>query len=277
MNDTVVLYHANCADGFGAAWAAWKALGDSPRYIPVQYGQPIPDTPVGGTVYILDFSYPRADLITLAHRSSKVVVLDHHKTAKDELEGLDGTVPGLTVRFDMHKSGAILAWEHFHRGIEAPLLLRYVQDRDLWAWELIDSREFSAALSAYPRTFDQWSAIDSFLRADKSGVSRMCADGRLLLMYQGTLVAGLVEKAKPAEVGGYTVPCVNSPLFQSEVGEELCRKFPEMPFAAVWFALDLDTEVWSLRSRNGFDVSAVAKALGGGGHPAAAGFKKARS
>ena len=27
-----VLYHANCADGFGAAWAAWQKLGDDADY-----------------------------------------------------------------------------------------------------------------------------------------------------------------------------------------------------------------------------------------------------
>jgi len=24
----LVIYHANCDDGFGAAWCAWKALGE---------------------------------------------------------------------------------------------------------------------------------------------------------------------------------------------------------------------------------------------------------
>lgn len=28
MDKTYVLYHGNCWDGFGAAWAAWNALGE---------------------------------------------------------------------------------------------------------------------------------------------------------------------------------------------------------------------------------------------------------
>ena len=33
----VVLYHADCLDGFGAAYAAWEKFGDTAEYIPVQY------------------------------------------------------------------------------------------------------------------------------------------------------------------------------------------------------------------------------------------------
>lgn len=40
---TYVLYHANCPDGFGAAWAAWMALGSADvNYLPCAYGRPLP-------------------------------------------------------------------------------------------------------------------------------------------------------------------------------------------------------------------------------------------
>ena len=40
-----ILYHAHCTDGFGAAWATHKRLGDHHegskiQYLPVSYGQP---------------------------------------------------------------------------------------------------------------------------------------------------------------------------------------------------------------------------------------------
>src|SRR3989338_9515798 len=40
---TAILYHANCPDGFGGAYAAWKKFGDSAEYIPVKHGKPIPE------------------------------------------------------------------------------------------------------------------------------------------------------------------------------------------------------------------------------------------
>ena len=43
-----ILYHAHCADGFGAAWATHKRLGDhhegsKVHYLPVSYGEPPPE------------------------------------------------------------------------------------------------------------------------------------------------------------------------------------------------------------------------------------------
>lgn len=38
----VVLYHADCMDGFGAAWALWKRFPQA-RYVAVKHGNPPPD------------------------------------------------------------------------------------------------------------------------------------------------------------------------------------------------------------------------------------------
>ncbi len=38
MRKSVVLYHADCNDGFAAAYAAWVALGEDEEYVPVKYG-----------------------------------------------------------------------------------------------------------------------------------------------------------------------------------------------------------------------------------------------
>jgi uncharacterized protein len=271
MSDsTIVLYHAACADGFGAAFAAWTVLKDSAVYIPVQYGQPYPPEIEGGVarLFILDFSYPRAVLGRLAECASEILVLDHHKTAREELEGLP------FARFDLEKSGAVLAWEHFHPGEGVPMLLRYVQDRDLWRWELPASREFSARLAATPRAFDHWEYLLNVAENESARV-QFCREGGAILLAQRVHVATLCDRAYWTEVDGHRVPCVNTPLFQSEVGEELCRRHPDAPFAAV-FSAGEGEEYWSLRARGGFDVSAVAKRLGGGGHPAAAGFERAR-
>jgi uncharacterized protein len=53
---TFVLYHANCPDGFGAAFAAWLKFGETAEYIPVKYGDISPQH-VSGTVHIVDFSF----------------------------------------------------------------------------------------------------------------------------------------------------------------------------------------------------------------------------
>ena len=51
-----VIYHADCTDGFGAAYSAWKLLGNRAEYHACKHGTPPP--PVKGkNVVILDFAF----------------------------------------------------------------------------------------------------------------------------------------------------------------------------------------------------------------------------
>lgn len=278
---TVVVYHAHCVDGFGAAFAAWCALGNSAEYLPVSYSEPMPEIPDGARVYIVDFSWPfdheaREQLLALAARC-ELTVLDHHKTAREALEGLD------FAHFDMSKSGAVLAWEYFQNvepaedayGVRGPVpqLLLYIQDRDLWKWELPNSREFSAGLSLVKREFDRWLAIiapESERRRD------IIAEGRISLKRDGILVESMCKRAYQTALtdGKRMVPimAVNAPVLQSECCHRLLEKFPDHQVVAAYFDENTLRRFWSLRSRPGFDCSVIAKVRGGGGHAQAAGF-----
>ena len=62
--EKLVIYHAECLDGFTAAWAASLALGRGPdvEYFPAKRGSSVRPDCAGKEVYILDFSYDRATL-----------------------------------------------------------------------------------------------------------------------------------------------------------------------------------------------------------------------
>ena len=64
----IMIYHANCADGFGAAWAAWMRWGDEVEYFPCAYGQEPPDVS-GKHVMIGAFSFKRDVLHSLSLRA----------------------------------------------------------------------------------------------------------------------------------------------------------------------------------------------------------------
>lgn len=256
---THILYHAQCADGFGAAYAAWKVLGDSAEYLPVRHGEPPPELPATARVAMVDFSYHRPELEGMRARLSEFLVLDHHKSAQEELSGLD------YAHFDMHKSGARMAWEYWHPGQELPELLAYVEDRDLWRWSLPHSREVSLALQCHPMEFPLW---------DELVVADLMAEGKAIVRFQNQQVARAVSRARLIEVGEWTVPVVNSCLFQSEIGDDLCRAYPDAPFSAVYYLNQKNQQAWSLRSIGDFDVSEVARRFGGGGHRNAAGFAR---
>lgn len=257
---TQVWYHANCADGFGAAWSAWKVLGDAAEYHPVRHGDPMPSYPADARIAIVDFAYPRELLLELESKVETLLVLDHHRSAAEDLRGLS------FARFDMEKSGARMAWEYWHEGKELPELLAYVEDRDLWNWKLPDSRAVALAITQRLFSFETW---------DNYTVEGLKAEGRVLLGYQEALLARAMSKLHWTELDGHRIPVVNSLLFQSELGDELCKKFPEAPFAAVYYQKE-GVEAWSLRSIGEFDVSRVAAKFGGGGHRNAAGFSRPR-
>jgi len=251
----IVLYHAECMDGFGAAWAIWKRF---PRatFIPVKHGNPPPPTIAGRHVVIADFSYPRPILEELARSVATLQVLDHHITAQQALAGLP------YAYFDLKKSGAVLAWEWAHRS-PAPWLLRYIQDKDLWEWALPGSREISAALASYPFDFRVWSGFR------QESLER---EGQAILRYENEIVTKLADSAVLVQFRGETVPAVESAVLTSQIGERLSGSHP---FCIIWHDRD-GKRYFSLRSSaTGADVGAIAASYGGGGHTHAAGFSVA--
>lgn len=274
-----VLYHGNCPDGWAGAWAAFRALGDRGRYIPVLYGDDPPGIPVGAPVVLVDFSYPRDVLLAMAERTlptGMLTVLDHHKTAQADLADLVPTGGsdrpaglGLVV-FDMEKSGAMLAWEFWHEPDPAPQIIRYVQDRDLWRFELEHSHEIYAWMSSYARgDFGLYSAMaDTLEQMPRSAV----LEGKALLRLQRQYVETMCQQAVTLNLAGHHVPVVNASVLFSEAGERLCELHPDAPFAAYYFDRGDGSTQWGLRSRGEVDVSEVAKLYGGGGHHNAAGF-----
>lgn len=287
MKNKYVLYHASCADGFGAALAAWLSLGESANYIAVQYGKPIPEIPNGSEVFILDFSYPTQPLTELWGRSAKLVVLDHHATARTELQSMVVKEPSV-IRFDMEKSGAVLAWEYFHLGTPVPELMLYLQDRDLWQWKLPDSREVSDAIRSYPFDFSVWEqfitktgAILS-LSIEGVGIRRMtkqivelAARNARFAIFQKS---GSVDFQDSLDALGpdyslyQAAPVLNCTAFISETCEQMLALHPQAKFVASYFDAKDGSRIWSLRSRKDFDCSKISKQFGGGGHAQASGF-----
>ena len=249
---TVVLYHADCLDGFGAAWALWKKYPDA-RYLAVEHGLSPPSGLDHDHVVMVDFSYPREVVERLAESTASLRILDHHVTAQAALAGLP------YAYFDMKKSGAVLAWEWAHPE-PVPWLLQYIQDKDLWEWRLPMSREINAALDSYPFDFQVWNGLTQ---------DTLELEGRAILRREDVLIAKIVKEAVLVEFEGETVPAVYSPVMTSQIGERLCRDYP---FCIIWHQRN-GRRYFSLRSKPGtVDVSAIAARHGGGGHVNAAGF-----
>lgn len=256
---THIIYHKNCPDGFGAAWAAWKVLADRAKYIPMAYDEPMPDLPADSRVLMVDFCPARAQCMELANKVESLRVLDHHQTSADGMRG----VPWAT--FDMEHSGAYLSWAHFH-GLNVPEFVLFLEDRDLWRFKMPYSREVAAALSSYPKKFVVWEQLYGM------GMEKLKLDGGTILRSQRQRIEEMCAQVRWMEFDGHKVPVVNASTLFSETVDFLCQKFPDVPFAAYYFDRADNKRQWGLRSPNRFDVTPIAKKRGGGGHPGASGF-----
>lgn len=285
------IYHGHCADGFAAALTVWEFFSGGVDLYAANHGDPHPSHTLyeGRVVIIVDFSYSANTLRHMADHAHFVLVLDHHKSAAEALESLPKIVDihpvynalqgkpfegsNLFAQFDMNRSGAMMAWDFFFPGSDAPRLIRYVQDRDLWQHKLPLTKEVNAALSTVDMNIADWRHFSKVL---------MMTDGLDLIADRGTAVLAMQAKhhdsiigqgLQEMMIGGHYMKVVNCPgFYASDVVGKLAEA-SVVGVAASYYDSD-DKRHFSLRARgkNGPDVSAIAVQYGGGGHAAAAGF-----
>ena len=261
---TYVLYHSRCIDGFGAAWAARQALGDKATYVAVYHGGPLPKFETRSHIIMVDFCLKRDGILSLLSDDHEVTILDHHKTAVAELSGIKHE--NLFVEFDMDRSGSVITWNYFHPGKPVPVILQWIQDRDLWRWELPETDAATEALMTYDYNFDVWDKIFA------EDAQFLTLEGLALVRAREKTIGEVLGRVYFSDVGGHKVPVVNTDSYISNLLNRVCAEYPDYPFAAAWNMRANGSRKWSLRSIGDFDVSKIAANFGGGGHKNAAGF-----
>jgi len=265
MTTNYILFHQNCADGTASALAAYLYFGDEQtEYIPVNHGESPPPMQQGTTIYLLDFSYPR-DILDELVQQHEVIVLDHHKTAKDDLLGYGNLTEKV---FDMERSGAMISWQYFFPDDDIPKLFYYIQDRDLWQWQYKETKAISAFLKMIGYNhFREWLPY----------LSDHCFDR---ILEQGNAIAMYQEQCVKNQAKGFywgTLPSGRQIWMNNcnHLISETCHKFlhtnKDVKVCCCWFVINGEKTVYSFRSKKGYDCSKIAKELGGGGHAQASG------
>jgi len=261
--DVKILYHADCPDGFGAAWAAYKKFKDTAEYIAVTHDNPPPPGLEGKDVYLLDFSYTEEIMRDLIAKARRTTAIDHHVSRESAVKLAQ------EHSYSVDNSGSVLAWKFFHNE-PVPKLLEYIEDRDLYKFSLPDSRATCAFIDTVDFDFKIWDGIVEGMD-DKDKKIEYLLKGEAIVEYEAELVKRLVEEnSKLVEFEGILTTAVNAPhMLASDIGHVLYMKQP--PMAIIW-SEDRQRVHISLRSDGTVDVSELAKKYGGGGHKAAAGF-----
>jgi len=275
----LILYHNNCPDGWCAAYIC-KLKYPEAQLIPLNHGldEEVLDSLFEGCrnedVIMVDYSLRTRELNDQLNSVAKsFLILDHHKTAQATLEGAS------YATFDMKRSGAGLAWDYLF-GKDSPEMadatdsvksyrpfwVSYIEDQDLWNWQLDHSHEVNAFLMVQPRTVETWNEIT------KIGVDDAYANGVGVRQYIEYYTRSVVAEAQEGSMENYKVAVLNIPYAGvSEAGNALCKA--GYPVALLWFERGDGMTTFSLRGDGSVDVSAIAKTFGGGGHNNAAGFQ----
>ncbi|KAF4749047.1 hypothetical protein FOZ63_000177, partial [Perkinsus olseni] len=177
----VVVFHASCNDGMGAAYAVYQGLlndrhkrvhrsasrGTSDDaaswyekeqrhaptapvrddHIPKFFGEVHSQTDIeyayeGKNVVLLDFVYTnRAILEELGQHCKRCIILDHHQSTATQW--MTAPVPGVEYIINQRQSACTLAWDYFMgRNARVPLLLRYIEDCDIARFTYYNSSYF---------------------------------------------------------------------------------------------------------------------------------------
>lgn len=281
MSVPIVVFHASCPDGFGAAWWLGRQLGEHEK-VEGRYGEQPPDC-AGRDVYVVDFCYPTEDLDRIAGQARSLLILDHHQTSFGWVAASSVREVTMLHAIDFARRGAVAVLDVEHSGIG--LVADYVngrwgslprrfmfniEDRDLWQFKLWDTPAVFAAVTSRPYTVEAW---DEMLVMPHEA---LLAEGSAIERYRQQLIAATVATARYETLFGFRVAVAAAPYaIGSDVAGVLAAADPH-GFAGYYVDLP-GKRRWGLRSApdTGMDVAVLAESLGGGGHRHAAGFEVA--
>jgi hypothetical protein len=259
----VVIYHGKCPDGFGGAWAAWKKFGAKAAYLPARDRSAPPVPLKNKIIYIIDYTYDAPVIKKLMKDNIRVTAIDHHVSQAEATKLTDHYL------YDAKHSAAPLAWKYFHPLKKMPMLLRYIEDRDIWKWNMPHSREILMLVDLAPQDFKAWNQLAKDIDDPRTHATYL-KKGALLDLHYRSLYEKLLPSAELVKFAGRKIYALNCPYyFADDLGHELAAKTKS--FSLLWNESGGRIRC-SLRSVGKIDVAKIAKKYGGGGHKQASGF-----
>ena len=262
-------------------------------------------------VAVVDFTFNREVIETLTCQAKYVLILDHHETTSRHVAGLD--IPNLWVVIDMERSAAQIAWDWMYppfrkdahpsendgywfgsyntnditcstmyntqlsgRRILRPWFIEYIADRDLWRWQLPNSKIISKAL--FHGGYFRWEVLETLARMSPTEDVEL----RRTLISQGKHI-DQVDQKNIAITCRYAVVCTFyryrvklvtfNPHLRSEIGNRLAGNGCDFAACANYIFLKDEWHV-SLRgpTNSTINIAEICEVYGGGGHPKAGKF-----
>lgn len=275
----IVLFHYPCQDGLASAWIVNKFHKENNINIelyPIQHGKDINiDRLKNKRVLMCDYAPSEKILNEIEKVVLKITILDHHISSQKALQNKTFAL------FDMTKSGAGLTWDYYYYIYNTPLFIKMIEDRDLWNWKILNSREFTAGFYMTCSSIEMYDfkelfkLFDELYELNPFKFDFYIEIGNIInksTMIKCKYIA--LESLKKIDIyNNYNICIVNcSSDLSSDLGNILSST-ENVDFAVLWRYNHTKEEYRvSLRSNNKVDVSVIAQLFNGGGHKNAAGF-----
>ncbi len=205
-----VVYHAQCSDGFGAAYCFWKywvekgfdknTIEDRILFIPYSHlnsddeikSELFPLIKSKNVVY-LDMC-PKASLFEdmVVNLPNKAIVIDHHESSYGATKKINEYIVNERCYFDMSHSGCVLAHTFVFPDRPTPLFLQCIEDRDIWCWniESISKPFVEAFYTCVPFDFEEYHRYEHH-----ENVKALVAEGTTLRKFKLYRIAELAQRA----------------------------------------------------------------------------------
>lgn len=268
---TVVIYHDKCIDGFASAFCSYLYFKNTDKqieYIKGKFDMDIPNLD-NENVLVCDFSFKKNIIDDILKKVNKLVILDHHKSAEEDLEWLSEK----NKIFDSNYSGAFLTWNYFFPGQTVPKFIEYVQDNDLWSIKLDCTKQIIAYMNTIKFNFTEYEKLldDSYLDQIKIIGSEILKKNLIYVESKVNEAQVIFMKIKDQY---YFVPHVQSYTNKSEIGHFLNETYINTDFSVIYsYDKEKNKTFFSLRSNNNnMDTTKISLIFSGGGHRNSSGF-----
>jgi oligoribonuclease NrnB/cAMP/cGMP phosphodiesterase (DHH superfamily) len=282
--DKICFYHDDL-DGYCSAAIVYNYYNGNIELQKINHGEIdfLKDIKDYNEVYFVDFTPPIEYVITLFKNNKYLTILDHHKTADEIHKELQGISSIVTV-LDLDHAGCMVTWQHFYPHDEEPLVVKLVEDMDIWKWKYSETEDFVNGMDLNVWKNQPTNELWSFLLHNDSTVRNIVSGGSMITEYKKIYNSQLLESLSYEAIfnakqdgitNGYKILVINAPKNNSKVFGD---KINNYPFVAI-YSHKRDQYNISLYSATGFDTTTISKKMvdkngnRGGGHAGASGFK----
>jgi oligoribonuclease NrnB/cAMP/cGMP phosphodiesterase (DHH superfamily) len=273
-----IIFHNADLDGkcSAAIVGMWcREHGYEYEYVGCNYGYSVPFWAITeyDVVVIVDFSWEMALMAEIANRCTKLVWIDHHKTAIDEYKA-KGYAINMEAYIGDEAAGCQRTWDYFFPNKKRPEAVDLLGWYDDWSWEKMPNSEDILAFQYGMRQESWWpNEVEEDwenLLVIGADVKETIHDGHVILKYQRGLMERITRYGRVLLIAGKKFFFCNT-HHAASTDYDCVRE--DGICGVVSYRQKADGSWnYSIRAFDDTDVSEIVKEFGGGGHAGAGGW-----